>query len=175
MAGKQTDELLKMRLDYAWNWFEYHAGQRTRMVNYFLIFTGILGAAYGNIVTKEGNDHQGLEIVLMIAGLVMSVGFVLLDFRNKQLVKLGEDVLRELERQSLFKSFPLKDLPTNAHPGILIREKREETDWKNGGCCEIKRWRWLWHRLVKHSLWFPLLEGLVGLFCLLGLILRSFR
>jgi len=173
MAGKETDELLKLRLDYAWNWFEYHAGQRARMVNYFLIITGILGAAYGNIVIKGGNEHQGLESVLLISGLVMSVGFVCLDIRNRQLVDLGEDVLRQLERQSLFSSFHM-GLAGGIDSGILSREKSEEANWRNGGCCEAKRWRWLCHRLVKHSLWFPLLESFVGSLCLLGLIRRLF-
>ena len=110
---------------------------------------------------------------LLISGLVMSVGFVCLDIRNRQLVDLGEDVLRQLERQSLFSSFHM-GLAGGIDSGILSREKSEEANWRNGGCCEAKRWRWLCHRLVKHSLWFPLLESFVGSLCLLGLIRRLF-
>lgn len=35
-------ELFKLRIDYAWKWFDLHAKQRMTLFNYFLIIAGIL-------------------------------------------------------------------------------------------------------------------------------------
>src|SRR3954462_11298895 len=38
-------ELLKLRADYAWKWFDLHAKQRMTLFNYFLIIAGIFANA----------------------------------------------------------------------------------------------------------------------------------
>ncbi len=37
---------LKDKLDYAWKWFEYHAGQRLVAFNFLLVLMGALSVGY---------------------------------------------------------------------------------------------------------------------------------
>jgi hypothetical protein len=61
MRGTMADqsvnelELLKLRLDYAWKWFDLHAKQRMTLFNYFLIIAGIFANAI-IISVKDANN-----------------------------------------------------------------------------------------------------------------------
>ena len=88
------DDLLKLRFDYAWKWFDYHAKQRITMFYYFLIIIGILASAYVQLLDKK---LYALATGLSIIGFFLSIGFYCLDLRNRQLVRWGEDVLKKLE------------------------------------------------------------------------------
>jgi hypothetical protein len=46
-------KLLPTRMKYAWDWFQYHADQRLKAFNFFLVILGILIVAYGAAM-KEG-------------------------------------------------------------------------------------------------------------------------
>jgi len=46
-------ELHRARMTYAWAWFQYHADQRLKAFNFFLVILGILVVAYGAAM-KEG-------------------------------------------------------------------------------------------------------------------------
>jgi len=51
-----TDDLPKdfqVKMNYAWGWFQYHADQRLKAFNFFLVILGILIVAYGAAM-KEG-------------------------------------------------------------------------------------------------------------------------
>ena len=80
-------ELLRLKLDYAWRWFALHAKQRVTMFNYFLVASGILANAYGLLLREEL-----WGVAIGVAGIGSIVGLVSLglDVRNRQLVKLGE-------------------------------------------------------------------------------------
>jgi hypothetical protein len=36
------DKRLEVQLNYAWSWFQYHAGQRLAAFNFFLIIAGVV-------------------------------------------------------------------------------------------------------------------------------------
>jgi hypothetical protein len=93
-------ELQKLQLDYAWKWFSYHADQRVKMFNYMLIVFGIFAAGLVNALDK--NVPKAAAVGLAFFAGVLALIFSLLDRRNRDLVWLGEDVLKDLERTVIF-------------------------------------------------------------------------
>ncbi len=91
----------KAQLDYAWEWFSYHATQRTNMLNYFLVGIGILANAYVAAVTAK---YTLVALSIAILGAVVSFSFFMLELRNRSLVGYAQHVLRRLERDYLFAS-----------------------------------------------------------------------
>ena len=84
------DEAHKIALGHAWDHFSYHANQRLVTFRFYLIIAAILVGAY----LKLMSDHA-IVVASIIAsvGVVFSYVFLRLDFRNKDLIKLSEDVL----------------------------------------------------------------------------------
>jgi hypothetical protein len=95
----QPSDLEKLRFEYAWKWFNFHAEQRTRMFNYLLIGMGIFGTALVAAIDK----HLVLEAVTIgTAAMVVAIVFYLLDRRNRQLYIVAMDVLIHLEQKWIF-------------------------------------------------------------------------
>ncbi len=113
----KRDPQLGLRFEYAWRWFEFHSRQRVSMFNFFIIGIGILGNAYVLVLNGRSANVAG---VLAIIGTLMSLAFVALDRRNRQLVHMGEEMLRELERNCLF------PVPNPGQLGPLQTEKTTE-------------------------------------------------
>ena len=99
---KKTDDELKAEAQgktlewvrtYAWDWFEYHAGQRTSMFNYGLAAAAILAAGYGSAIDKD----PMVAFAIGAVGTLVSLSFVAVDGRNKFLVNHGEVMLRAVE------------------------------------------------------------------------------
>jgi hypothetical protein len=84
----------KLRLDYAWNWFQYHASQRFAAFNFFLILVGALTIAYGNAFTHHSRT---LGTAIALLGALIAVGFSAIDVRNDQLVDCGRTELKDVE------------------------------------------------------------------------------
>src|SRR5690349_4572847 len=89
---------------YAWDWFEYHAGQRTSMFNYGIAAAAILAAGFGSAFEK----HAMVAFAVGLVGAVVSFSFFRLDARNRYLVDCGEDVLRSVEF-TLFEKVAVKE------------------------------------------------------------------
>ena len=124
--SEREQALLRLKMDYAWRWFSLHAKQRVTMFNYFLVASGILANAYG-VLLREELYGPGLAVAIIGSfACLVSVG---LDKRNHRLVKLGEDVLREIEQIHLFQ--PGTQSPHDDSPdyGILYRDSRFEPPW----------------------------------------------
>lgn len=81
-------------LNYAWNWFSYHANQRLTAFNYFLIIVGFLATGY---ITSLEKGLNIVQIAIGFFGILISIAFLVLDIRNEQLVNDGRDALRKLE------------------------------------------------------------------------------
>ena len=81
--------------EYAWNWFEYHAGQRLTAFRYYLMFVGILAVAFNN-----GLESANYLFASTVAGLgaFVSMAFLALEVRNEALVNVGRDALMEIEK-----------------------------------------------------------------------------
>ena len=93
--GKPS-ELEKLRFDYAWKWFSFHAEQRTKMFNFMLIGLGIFASGVASAFEK----HLWREAAaLSLTAALIAVGFGLLDRRNKGLYEAALAVLKDLEKQ----------------------------------------------------------------------------
>ena len=114
-------ELLRLKLDYAWRWFALHTKQRVTMFNYFLVASGILANAYGLLLREEL-----WEAAIVVASIGCMVGVVSwgLDLRNRQLVKLGEEVLTAIEENHLFPVESPSGPADSPRSGILGREAK---------------------------------------------------
>jgi hypothetical protein len=95
-----ADDLAQARLNYVWDWWKFHAKQRTDMFNYFLIITGILANAYVTLL-KDTNDHTAVMIGLGFLGVITSVGFCLLDVRNRRQLERATEILKRIESDQL--------------------------------------------------------------------------
>ena len=107
LCKKRNYQLLQMQFDYAWKWFAYHAEQRIRMFDYFLIIIGILANAYiqAYIYFYAKNHFSIVNYLIGSIGVVVSIAFILLDVRNRQLVEIGEKYLKILEKEDIFSNF----------------------------------------------------------------------
>jgi len=142
------DDIVRTQFDYAWKWFEYHAKQRISMFNYFLLASGILANAYVCLIKEK---YFILAMGLAIVGALISFAFVILDFRNAQLVYRGEYVIRRIERNLLFPkgSDGLDEKGCGTSEGILLRDLN----------CIEKKW-------AKHKFWLKFIEFLMVVFFL---------
>ena len=92
-------DVRKLRLEYAWRYFESAARQRMLFFNYFLIAVGILASAYG-FSLKEG--LYPLASFVCLFGLCTSLAFITFDMRMLAFVERGLGVLEALEREWIF-------------------------------------------------------------------------
>ncbi len=151
------DFLTQMKFDYAWRYFSLHARQRVTMFNFFLLGSGVLGNACV-LLLREQLDWQ--------AGVVAAIGFFVslvaigLDVRNNQLVRLGEEALRRVERDHLI--LVGKNPPEYA---ILTLDRCQEQSSEKHK--RILKW------LLKHKVSIRSVEGIVAI-VYLGAALYSF-
>jgi hypothetical protein len=96
------------KLNYAWNWFKYHAEQRLTAFRFCLVFLGILLVAY-----NSGLASQNLVFASAVGYVAafVSLAFLVLEIRNEELVNVGRDALREIESSA--------GLPANSRLRIL--------------------------------------------------------
>jgi len=90
LKTKSEDEAHKAALDHAWAHFTYHANQRLVTFRYYLAVVAIFIVAYLKLMS---DGIIWVSSVVASLGLVFSYVFLRLDLRNKDLVKLSEDVL----------------------------------------------------------------------------------
>ena len=93
LKAEAQGKALEWARTYAWDWFEYHAGQRTSMFNYGLAAAAILAAGYGSSIDKD----PMVSFAIGVVGIIVSLSFVAVDGRNKFLVNHGEEMLRAVE------------------------------------------------------------------------------
>ena len=137
------------RFEYAWKYFEYHAKQRTTMLNFGLIFVGLFLNAYIGLIKS---DLIWIAAGLSFLGAWITIIFIFLDRRNEELVFIAADVLFKIENDTLFKAGTFNDQiknwpkrrnyfwgweePTdashgdNVNLGIFVRQKFDEDKFK---------------------------------------------
>jgi hypothetical protein len=161
-------ELSKLRFDYAWKWFAYHADQRVKMFNYMLVVVGILANAVVGALEKK--YPVGISIGLCAIAALISLIFSKFDRRNRDLVWLGEDILVDLERNAIFgtgnkisgRYQALVDF------GILSRQIEQETLIGGGPCHNAA--------MGKHRFWIPAVCYLIaGLFDAAAILIYCYR
>lgn len=163
-------EALKLRLDYTWKWFSYHAGQRTTLFNYSLIVTGIFANGYV-LAIKDGMTDVAKYIAWL--GVLMCLVFVMLDRRNKRLVNVGEDLLQELEKKQLFCKGTPENIQGVDEEGLVNRVR--VTDETLGTISSTLSGLWAWVKelpkygmLGRHGVLLPVVELVFGAAFFLG-------
>lgn len=124
-----VDDTKKLQLDYAWKWFSYHADQRVKLFNYMLVVFGALTAAIVGAINS--NAATALEVFLCMISALLALAFFFLDGRNQYLVRLGEQVLTSIEKDTLFAETETSITPDGRrciYPGILWRQERERAE-----------------------------------------------
>lgn len=135
--AKLDENNTKLLLDYAWKWFDFYARQRTTMFNFYIILSSLILNAY--FVAHKDAQGAVLASGVCVLGIVSSVLFVLIDYRNRQLIDSGEQMLLALEERGCFsEEFPIK---VNGRFIGLMRKEKEE----RGGTIERG---WLRHKYL---------------------------
>ena len=154
MSGQAEKDLERIH-DYAWNWFAYHAGQRTSMFNYALAAAALLAAGYGAVLDK----HPGVAAAIGFVGAFVLFCFVLVDGRNASLVERGEDVLDAIEKTLFDPPAEGSRLRANGLPrGIHVVDKKK---YPPGS-------RYRDFQVGKHGIHLRLIEGVLFLAFVLG-------
>jgi Mn2+/Fe2+ NRAMP family transporter len=83
-------EMKKLAHDYAWSWFEYHAGQRMSVFRFFMVFATVTGAA---VIQAYKSEMYFSTMLLGIVLLLASFAFWRLDLRSADLIKVAERYL----------------------------------------------------------------------------------
>ncbi len=155
--------LFEARQSYAWNYFDFHAKQRTTMFNFFLLFAGLFVNAY---VTVFKEHFYPLLTLLALFGVAITVIFIFLERRNEELVHVAEDVLESLESDVLFAKYDRdilwprrrdlwgrkKKASRLSRPlGILLRQTKDDSDSR----CGVSQY--------SHGTWLPRFQYFIGL------------
>jgi len=90
------EDIWKQR-DYVWKYFEMHAAQRMKIFNFYLILSGFTIGGFFTL-QKQFLGYKWLSILPFLQ-FFLTVVFWLLEVRTKQLVKNGENALKELDNQ----------------------------------------------------------------------------
>jgi len=90
-------DLQKDLRDYAWKYFSYHADQRLKTFNFFLLF--LTAGIAGLLAHAEHLDEPMFSIVGGLGLLLLSFLFWKLDRRHRTLVHVAENALMVLEDQ----------------------------------------------------------------------------
>ncbi len=184
--------LSEKQFEYAWNWFEFHANQRVKVFNFFVLTLGLLITVSLTAITDYFSNPEGFKLILIralaIFGFVFALGFHRLDHRNKALVWYGEDLLRHLERRWMFQQENasgeqlacirtknggwVKDYPRHGF-GALVRSAPDPNNENLGSApAPDSRWDRFWGG--EHRIWFPLFPFTVGVLALALLALSFF-
>lgn len=94
---------LKDKLDYAYKWFEYQAGQRLTAFNFLLVLMGAL--SFGYYTAYEAKAYL-YATVAAVFGAFVSLAFYVLDRRNEELVDIGRRALEHIENLPEFSALP---------------------------------------------------------------------
>ena len=125
----RAQEINRVALDHAWDWFALHARQRMQCVNFFLVAVAFLATAYGTALTK---DLHGLAVGICVLGVLISHCFHRLDQRTRDLVEAGREAIKPLQ-QRLAHAASIEDLE------ILKRVEREKQEKKGTSYSAILR------------------------------------
>ncbi|MEM8549353.1 MAG: hypothetical protein AAGF10_01045 [Verrucomicrobiota bacterium] len=93
--NSQELEIAKFKHEQAWSFFKYHAEQRIKAFNFYLIFISItVGIVFRVDFGEVMINPAGAALILF------SIGFLIIDYRSKKLLGFSIEALKELEKQA---------------------------------------------------------------------------
>ncbi len=118
--------------NYAWGYFEVHAGQRLTTFRFYLIVATLLTTGLFATLQK---DFKFPTVSLVLGALLIFFSFVFrkLDARNKQLVENGQNALRLIDDHSIpqRKDEPPHQLKLFARDDFETKPLREKVSFWN--------------------------------------------
>jgi hypothetical protein len=115
--------LQKLRFEFAWDHFDFHAKQRITMFNFFILLLPFLfGGIFYNLKVDAGLSHPFISLVIAAAGATVSLTFLLFDVRSRRLIYLSQINLMLMEEQYLYKE---GELPLNCDGKSFLGIMRE--------------------------------------------------
>ena len=165
MSGEPAPDsfdLLKVRLDYAWKYFDSASNRRMQFINYYFIIVGILANALA-LSLKEG--LYPVAAFVSVFGLVSSMAFYALDHRMLAFVNRAQKVLETLERETLF---PDGYSHRGAVEGVSVQLGLARIEPDRAATSTVDRETG--HLVTKVWLWIGIVQGLAGLGFILGTI-----
>lgn len=164
--AEEITEIDKVRLQYAWNWFDFHAKQRMQLFNFFLLITGILVNAF--VASYEKNMFS-VSIAICLLGVLQSISFFIFDVRSREMTSFSEDVLEKLERDTMFPDgFSHPMVRGGGTLGLLRKEGDDRMREGANNNISLKI-------LFKMKWWIRAIELIVTLIFIAGLVLAGFR
>ncbi|MDO0945999.1 RipA family octameric membrane protein [Chromohalobacter israelensis] len=88
---------LSEQREYAWSYFQLHAGQRMSTFNFFIIVSALMTTGLAAAITNE-LPGPILGAFLGVALMISSFAFWKLDQRVKFLIRHAENSLKEIEK-----------------------------------------------------------------------------
>lgn len=140
----------KLLHDYAWAYFSFHADQRMKTFNFFIILAGLVS---GGIVTlMRDNDNPWIVAPLGLALSMLCLLFWRLDQRNHVLVSNGEAAVKFLDSQH--------DLATSGGtPHVLCIFERDDFNRKGESRSLFRKGYFSYSQVIRY---------VYGLFACLG-------
>jgi hypothetical protein len=158
------------QLEYALQWFTHHASQRLQTFNFYLVVATVLLLGYGSALHDKS---QSFAILVCAVGVVVTALFFQLEVRNAELVDVGREELKRLERgtPSFSIAGSVKDRTS------LRRALGEGLDpFRTGGGSEVVRARadYTWRRAIaRHGFVLRSVMTLCALLFLAGFVLAA--
>ena len=119
-ASKFELEILKIRYDFAWKHFDFHAKQRTTMFQYFVTIMPLIVGAYFYFFRDKPITLVAYALFgIAMLGFVLSFAFWMFDVRNRHLYRISEMNLRLLEQNYLYKT------PLGSFKGIMTTDQED--------------------------------------------------
>jgi hypothetical protein len=88
------NEVQKVALEHAWEWFSLHARQRMQSVYYFIVAIAFL---FGAFTQASNADNHTLALAVSLLGGCVSYIFYRLEMRVRSLIHAAENALEPLE------------------------------------------------------------------------------
>ncbi len=101
---KALIEFEKIRFEFAWRHFEFHARQRTTMFHFFILLMPFLFGGFFYFLKSDQFQpaNPAAAILVGVIGSVLSVTFLFLDIRNRQLYLVSQNNLKLIENSFLY-------------------------------------------------------------------------
>ncbi len=126
---------IKDQREYAWSYFQLHAGQRMTTFNFFIVIAALLTTALASTFGKEFEYHIA-GVILGFGITIMSFVFWKLDQRVRFLIKNAERSLKEIE------SVLLSENPAKAGKFAALFSAEEESTASKRADNSGKFWEW---------------------------------
>ena len=100
---------MKELRDYAWDYFSLHADQRLKTFHFFILISAFIFTSCAALARIIGVSFW--MAIPMFSISLLAFAFWKLDKRNKQLVRVGEEALKEIESNLIAQDVSIKLCP----------------------------------------------------------------